>query len=274
MSARIDPATDGRRWPPGRWISPTALRHYDRCPRRVRLTYIDAVPEPRRFNLFLSKGRIAHNLLQYSARRISRGQPVHDAGTFLEMAIHRLPPREFPSPEERHEHAMEIVRWVTYGLDYLDRDAEYLAIERGNNRPFTVVPGLDPYRLSARPDLILLRGAPDGERYIEFIDYKTGKPRDDALAPVLTRYVSRQMLKRYVPNPTTARMRFTYLWLAAGERQVVELTLDWCETTWDSATAMIRNLTTEQEWPARPSTLCHYCPYNDNACTAFQQRTG
>jgi len=265
---------DGPLWPPERWISPTALRQYDHCPRRVRLTYIDQVPEPRGFNLFLAKGRIAHNLLQYSARRISRGQPVHDRDTFLAMAIHRLPPNEFPSPEERHGHAMEIVRWVTYGLDYLDRDAEYLAIERGNNRPLRVVPGLDSYRLSARPDLILLRGAPDGERYIEFIDYKTGTPRDDALVPVLTRYVSREMLKRYVRDPTTARMQFTYLWLAPRERQVVELSLDWCETVWESATEMIRNLTTDQEWRAQPTMLCRYCPYNGNPCDAFQQRVG
>lgn len=246
------------------------LRNYDMCPHRARLKYIDQISEPPGFNLFLSKGRIAHNLLQYSARRISYGQPVHDDGTFLEKAIRRLPPSEFPSPAERHAHAMEIVRWVSFGLDYLDRDAEYLAIERGNNRPLNVVSGLDCYKLRARPDLTLLRTAPDGERYVEFIDYKTGKPRDDDLVPVVTRYVSRKMLKRFVPDPTTVRMQFTFLWLAPREAQVIDLSLDFCETVWESATETIRNLTTERVWPAQPSPLCHYCPYDGNACTAFR----
>ncbi len=262
---------NGPLWPPDRWISPTVLRNYDMCPHRVRLAYIDAVPEPPGFNLFLSKGRIAHNLLQYSARRISHGQPVHDDGKFLEMAIQRLPPREFPSPAERHAHALEIVRWVRYGLDYLDRNAEYLAIERGNNRPLNVVPGLEPYGLRARPDLILLRTAADGERYVEFVDFKTGKPRDNDLVPVVTRYVSRAMLRRYVPDPTAPRMQFTFLWLDPREAQVIDLSVDFCETVWESATEAIRNLAAEREWAARPSILCRYCPYNDNACTAWQR---
>jgi hypothetical protein len=270
-SAADRPLPDGPLWPPDRWISPTALRNYDNCPRRVRLKYIDQAPEPPVFSLFLSKGRIAHNLLQYSARRISRGQPVDDDGSLLDKAIHRLPPEEFPSPEALRGHAMDILRWVRFGLDYLDRDAEYLAIERGNNRPLTVFPGLDPYKLIARPDLILLRTAPDGERYVEFIDYKTGKPRDDEMVPVFTRYVSREMLKRSLPDPTTARIQFTYLWLEPGEKQVVELTLEFCEPAWESATETIRSLASERIWPAQPSMLCHYCPYNGNACTAFQQ---
>lgn len=270
MSARSEPAADGPRWPVDSWISPTALHTYDQCPRRARFKYIDKVPEASSFNLFLLKGRIAHNLLQYSATRISRREPVHDGDRFLKMAIQRLPPREFPSSEAREAHALDIVRWVAYGLDYLDREAEYLAIERGNNRLLRVVAGVNHYTLNARPDVILLRTAPDGERYVEFIDYKTGKPRTDDVVPVVTRYVSREMLKRFVPDPTTTRMQFTYLWLDPREKQVVDLSIEFCELAWETVTEAIRSLADEREWPATPSMLCHYCAYNGHVCTEFR----
>lgn len=61
-------------WPDERWISPTALRGYSRCPHRVRLRYLDRIPEPKTFSVQLSKGRITHDLLAMSARRIVRGE--------------------------------------------------------------------------------------------------------------------------------------------------------------------------------------------------------
>lgn len=262
-------ALDGPAWPPDRWISPTALNHYGTCPRRVRLKHIDRLPEPPGVNLFLTKGRIAHQILQQSAKLIARHRPVLGDEVLSNMVSQRFHPRDFPSNETMESHIADVLRWVRYGLGYLDRDAEYLLIERNSTRPVALPSFPGPYTLMARPDLILLRTDHDGGRYIEFIDYKTGKQRDDDVLPVLTRYVSRELLKTVLPDPTTARMRFTFLWLQDRDADVIELPLEYCEWSWESVTGALGALLTEREWPERPSHLCNYCAYNGNACTAF-----
>lgn len=262
---------DGPAWPPDRWITPTALKQYGTCPRRVRLQYVDRRPEPPASNLFLTKGRIAHQILQQSARLIARRQPPLDPPALAEMASRRLHRSMFPSEEARQSELAEIVRWVRFGLEYLDRDAEYLLIERNATRPVALPSLPAPYTLMARPDLILLRTDQDGERFIEFIDYKTGKQRNDDVVPVLTRYVSRKLLSTVLPDPTTVRMRFTFLWLQDREADVIDLPLEYCEWSWESVTGVVAALVTERAWPEQPSHLCRYCPYMDNPCTAYER---
>lgn len=256
-------------WPPDRWISPTALNHYGMCPRRVRLQYIDRRPEPPRFNLFLTKGRIAHEILRQSAHLIAKQKPVLGDEKLSTMVSQRFDPRNFTSIETMESHIADVLRWVRFGIDCLDPDAAYLTIERTNNRPVTLAPFPAPYTLMARSDLVLMRADANGERFVEFIDYKTGKPRDDEVVPVFTRYISRELLKRHLPNPTITRMQFTFLWLDARERQVIDLSLDYCEWNWALVKRQIGALLDEREWPERPSHFCNYCAYNGNACTAY-----
>lgn len=191
-----------------------------------------------------------------------------NSSTLLAMAWKRLDPRQFPSHAERERHAAEILRWVRFGIDYLDREADYLLIERNAHRRVLLPAFPGPFTVMARPDLILLRTDHDGERYIEFVDYKTGKQRSDHVVPVLTRYVSRPLLKGVLPDPTTTRMQFTFLWLKEREATVIDLPLDFCETTWESITVTLSTLAAERDWPEQPSMLCNFCPYNGNACTA------
>lgn len=264
-------APDGPVWPPDRNISPTALRHYGTCPHRVRLQYIDCRPEPFVYNLHLLKGRVAHEILQQSAKLIARCMPVLGDEMLRSMVAQRFDPRDFPSIEAMETHIADVLRWVQFGISCLDRDAEYLIIERTNTRAMTLPPFPMPYTLIARSDVILLRTDRDGERYVEFIDYKTGMLMDDEVVPVFTRYVSRELLKRHLPNPTAARMQFTFLWLDARERQVIDLSLDYCEWAWEPVKGQIGALLKEREWPERPSPLCRYCPYNGNVCTAYDR---
>lgn len=266
--ASLDPA-GGPAWPPDRWISPTALNQHCTCPRQVRFKHIDRLPEPWSFNVHLIKGRVAHEILRQSACLVAKQKPVLSDEMLNKMVSQRFRPRDFPSNETMESHIADVLRWIRYGLGYLDRDAGYVVIERNVIRPVAlpVLPG--PYTLMARPDLILLRTDRDGERYVEFIDYKTGKPRDDEVVPVFTRYVSRELLKRHLPNPTTTRMQFTFLWLDARERQVIDLSLDYCEWNWESVKGQIGWLLNEREWPERPSHLCKYCAYSGNACSAY-----
>jgi len=40
---------------------------------------------------------------------------------------------------------------------------------------------------------------------------------------------------------------------------------------WESVKRPIGALLEEREWPERPSPFCRYCPYNGNACTAYER---
>lgn len=262
---------DGPAWPPDRNISPTALNHYGTCPRRVRLQYIDCRPEPFSFNVPLLKGRVAHEILRQCANLMARHKPVMSDEMLARMVSQRFHPLDFPSVEAMESHISDVLRWVQFAISCLDRDAKYLIIERMNTRTVTFPPFPMPYKLVARSDVLLLRTDHDGEPYIEFVDYKTGAPQDDEVVPVFTRYVSRHLLKQHLSNPTTARMQFTFLWLDGRERQVIDLSLDYCEWAWESVKGQIGALLSEREWPERPSPLCRYCPYNGNACTAYDR---
>ncbi len=260
-------------WPPDRWISPSALKSFNTCPYRVRLQYLDQVPKPPIFNLFLTMGNIAHQLLAQSATLISRGQPVLPEETLFEMAFRRLPPWQFPTEVAREGHTRDILRWVLYGIGHLDRDADYLKIERMGHREVAWQP--DGMRLTVvtKPDVVLLRTDDDGERFVEIIDYKTGSRRIDDIPPVVMRYVLKDVFKAIVPDPSQLRMVFTYLWLDSGMRDEIPLTLEYSEAAWAAVVENIERLMNEREWPAQPSFLCNYCPYKGAPCMAFTEAT-
>ncbi|MBA2469053.1 MAG: PD-(D/E)XK nuclease family protein [Chloroflexia bacterium] len=261
----------GPLWPLDGWISPTALKSFNRCPYRTRLRYLEKIPEPKTFSVHLSKGRITHDLLALSARRIVQGLGDMDDDWFYQNAYRRLPWREFPSDEARAGHARNIVEWIGWVLRYLDRTADFLRIEKGGHRE--LVWGSDGARLTlaTRPDLVLLRTSDDGEQFIEFIDYKTGRQRTDDIAPVFMRYALTEFLKGFVPDTRSVRMQFTWLWLETGEIDVTDLSLDAAMAAWHALTGDIERLMVEREWPAQPSIGCNYCPYNGFACHAFAE---
>lgn len=259
-------AEPGVRWPREKWISPSALRHYATCPRRVRLQYIDRLTGELGFRLFFSKGIIAHSILQHGARRLQLGHELPATEAIEQMARQRLPRQPIPS-EAWESHVRDIVRWVAFGFSYLDLRAHIVRIERPDDRPFIGPRGVGRFTLCTRPDLILLRFGEAGV-YAEFIDYKTGKRRDDPATPVLARFVFRELLKEHFTDATQARVIFTYLWLASREVQQYELTLDFCEAQFQTITASIQSLFDETAWEPRPSGGCNYCPYHGNACTA------
>jgi len=256
-------------WSEDRIISPTALKQFNTCPHRVRLRYIDRLEEPRQFNVNLSKGRMTHDFLSLAAKRISQGMAEFDAQWVYDQAVRRLPPQEFPSTEARASHARDVTGWVSWALGRIDRTATILRIEKGERREAPGLPPGAPLKVYARPDLVLLRTLDDGKPLVEFIDYKTGKQRDDDLVPVLMRYVFTGFLKQYLPDTTHARMRFTWYWLEEREATRRDLDLDYSMEKLALARENIARLLAEREWRAQPSHLCHWCPFKDNPCTAF-----
>jgi hypothetical protein len=258
-------------WPPDRWISPSALKSYNNCPYRVRLQYLDQVPKPPVFNLFLTMGNIAHQLLAQSATLISRGQSVLPQDTLFEMAFRRLPPWQFHSEVAREGYTRDIVRWVLYGISHLDRDAQYLKIERMGHRELAWQPEGMRLTVVTKPDLVLLRTDHHGEQFVEIIDYKTGTRRIDEIPPVVMRYVLKDLFRTIAPDPSTLRMTFTYLWLDFGTLDQIPLTLEYSTAAWDDVVQNIGRLMAEREWAAQPSYLCNFCPYNGDPCTAFTE---
>lgn len=255
-------------WLSEKVISPTALKRYEQCPQRVRLRYIDGVLEPKSFNVDLAKGQITHELLAASLRRIRQGDLELGQEWCFRQVERRLPPWEFPSHAAREGHAQEVARWVTWGLNQLDRTATILRIEKGESREAPGQPAGSPLRVYTRPDLVLLH-TDDDEPLVEFIDFKTGREREDHLVPVMMGYVFTDALPRDVPPASEFRMRFTWYWLAAREATHVDLTVDYSAEKLAGVEAMIQRLLAEREWAPRPSHLCNWCPYRGNPCSAY-----
>jgi putative RecB family exonuclease len=260
-------------WRSEQVISPTALKQFNTCPHRVRLRYIDKLEEPRQFSVHLSKGRITHDLLSLSAKRIARGQLEFGEAWFYAQAVRRLPPQEFPSVDARAGHARDIADWVTWALNQLDRTATILRIERGERRSVPGMSPASPLQMYCRPDLVVLRTLDDGEPLVEFIDYKTGREQDDHIVPVVMRYVFTEALKPYVANTRATRMRFTWYWLEARRITSQELDLAYSMEKLAEVRAMIERLLDEREWRAQPSYLCQWCPFRGAPCTAFADAT-
>lgn len=181
------------------------------------------------------------------------------------MANQRVPANEFPSGEARQAFVEQIVRWVITGLSYLGDDAEILFIEKFQSRPL----GRSTTTLLFKPDVVLKRKDREGE-FIQVIDYKTGKRFADDLVPVLVRFILKPLLRQLSPDPSEARVCFTYVWLEHKEHHDRDLTVEFCNYHWPEITNTIERLFTETVWKPNPAHLCGYCPYSGNACTAYR----
>jgi RecB family exonuclease len=257
-------------WPAKAALSPSSIKGYEACPHRIRLQYIERRKTPFGDNLHLEQGNAAHHLLAEIAHRHRHDKPQRSVDEMYTRAFHRLPKRYFPSRIAHEAAAEEVMRWVDYGVACLDRRADILAVEKPGRRTLPVPRAGVRLELTTRPDLILLRTDPEGERFVDIIDYKTGsKEWVDEIPPVTMRFVFKELFKGISPDTLALRVQFTYVWLAHRETHVIHLTPEYCETAWAQVTGVIERLVTEREWPAQPSGLCHYCPYNGHGCDAL-----
>ncbi|HEU0164181.1 MAG TPA: PD-(D/E)XK nuclease family protein [Thermomicrobiales bacterium] len=253
---------------PGQWVSPTLLNTYAICPYRVRLQYIDRVLAPPRYDHFLVQGSLAHSLLKHAAQLIARRQPEPSPEKIYEMAIRRLHERNFPTVEAMEGQARQITRWVRTGIAHLDRKADYLLIEKPRHRPFNKRDPDSDITMTFRPDLVLQR-EDDAGSFIEVIDYKTGKRREESDVPVISRFILNSLLEEQMPNAWQMRVRFTFIWLDIGEVETIDLDAAYCSKRWAGILRDIDRLLNETGWKPAPSILCHYCPFHENACTAY-----
>jgi hypothetical protein len=248
-----------------RSVSPTLLNRYRECPFRVRLQYIENIPEPKQDEHNLTQGRIAHDLLRFGALSLKRGAPLPTENTIFQMANKRVYPDPDLREETRLDYVRQIVRWVQAGFTYLDVDAEYLLVEQPWRRPYRQG---DPLKMTFRPDIVMLRGDRDGQ-YVEVIDYKTGRVRPESDVPVIARFVLNDFLQEIEPRPWEMRVVFRYVWLDHAESTRYDLDPTFCSDPWRTITGTIERLFAEREWHPTPSFHCKWCPYNGNACVSF-----
>ncbi|HWV25287.1 MAG TPA: PD-(D/E)XK nuclease family protein [Thermomicrobiales bacterium] len=255
------------RWPHDRWISPTALKAYAQCPKRVRLQHLDGVEAPWHFSLNLAKGRITHLALKRIADALAAGRVPIDNTEVAMMGRRQLPIQEFPSRAAYDASLADIERWVAYGRRYLEHipDPVWLVIEKNQRRKLTVLSDQTPYALTARPDVAVLRHDASGP-LVEIIDYKTGVIRPEPDPPVIMRFVTRKLLQE-LGDPSAMRIRFTYLWLDHADRTEIDLSVEHCTDAWPAITRQVQSLVSETDWRATPSWWCRWCPYHQNVCT-------
>jgi CRISPR/Cas system-associated exonuclease Cas4 (RecB family) len=257
--------TGGSPWPVSVSISPSAIRAFRQCPQRAKLQYVDKFRVDEGYNLLMDKGRIAHEVLARQARLAVAGKPFLADDWIFDYAFKRLPVREFPSDRERHAHARDVVKWVNYGTRQLDPDAEFLYIE-GFEKAKRHINGDELYTISGKPDLVLLRTDVTGELFVEFVDYKTGKPRPDEITPLLIRLIYSKAVRFRFGSTEAIRMRFVWMWLNQSYSDIVELDKQYYEVQWPMVAGELRSLVEERQWIATPSRLCNYCPYQGNHC--------
>lgn len=261
------------RWPPNKKMSPTSLKSYRNCPYRIRLQYIDRVPQPEVFNIFFAKGNAAHLALREVAESRRYNRPRVPDSRVENIARLHLPEREYEtvSADMRNADIQQVMNWVAFGRAYIEAipEPEWLLIEDFLERDWPLFHGENAHRygMISKPDLIIRRHDEEDGPLIEFIDYKTGKIRPEDDPPVIQRFVARDLLQHFTAGQASdARVRFTYLWLDHRDWTHIDLTIEHCADRWSSIEQQMRDLVTETEWPPKPSFLCNYCPYKDGIC--------
>ncbi len=249
-----------------RRLYPSHLELFQQCRHRFRLKVVERRPVADQPGPALAKGNVAHAVLKICSREWMETASM--PADLRALVAPRLLRADYASDADWERDVAEVVDWVRYGLTYLDPYAQILGVEQFLERTYFPEDGSTPIPLGAVVDLILLRTDATGAPFIEVVDYKTGKNLDASLfAPVLTRFVMRPLIKRLFPGNDFFPVLFTELYLARQHVRTSELTQARCEDDWEEITRTLAAITAEEMWPATPSPLCEWCPFNGNGCT-------
>lgn len=256
------------RWPPDRWISPSALNNYQICPQKVRFQ-LEGRQTPPTYVPFFTKGRAAHVILAACATALRDGREMVPRGTVEERVRRQIPREPYTTTDAWLAEVRDVVDWVERGKRTLQGlvPMTVLNVETRLHRPWMVVPQTPPYTLMARPDLIVLRQDAQGQEMVQMIDYKTGAIRDELMPPVVLRFAAKTWLASLGIDVRATPIRFTYVWLAHGQEDNHELTAELCNHEWAEILPVVEALVRETDWAPRPSPLCNYCAYYQNHCT-------
>jgi hypothetical protein len=165
----------------------------------------------------------------------------------------RLPRGVYPSAAAWESDVAQVVEWVKYGVSYLDPYATILGVERFLDRTYYPEDGSGPIPLGVVIDLLMLRMDSNGRRFIEILDYKTGKHLDGSLfVPVFSRFVLKRLVDATLPGENFAPVVFTELYVAKRHVRTSELTLERCLADWEEVKRTLAAIAAESTWDPTP----------------------
>lgn len=259
-----------QRWPHHIVMSPSSLKSFGQCAYRVKLMYLDGIQPPDTWVRHFAIGNATHSALGTIAQQMQVGVPLIGNDQVRLLCDFHMPLVEYPTEEAREADVRLVLRYVERGTRFLERlnVEDWVLIERKERREVPLFPTQPAYKLLSKPDLVVKRTDDDGEPFLHIIDYKTGRRPVDLEhdVPVIQRYVLWDTLKRVTPDPRTASMRFTWLWLDDGSRDDVDVSPEHCYHRWPSILEQMEAMATETDWQATPARHCNFCPYYRNYC--------
>ena len=251
-------------------LYPSHLEKFQQCRRRYHLQFVERRPSHARVTPALTKGNVAHQVLKICTTEWQESASM--PADLRALVAPRLPRDDYPSEVAWESDVAQVVAWIKYGLSYLDPYAEVLGVERFLDRTYFPEDGSGPIPLGVVIDLLLLRTDSNGKRFLEIVDYKTGRNLDGSVfTPVISRFVLKRLIETQLPGDGFAPVVFTELYVAKQHVRSSELTLERCLTDWEEVKRALAAIAAETTWAPSPSPLCEWCPFNGNGCDPMRE---
>lgn len=228
--------------------SPSGLALYA-CPQRYFLQKIVHHPADEAFSPALARGKAIHRVLEACGHALRRGE--EPPGNLEARVAAALPRDGYPDERAWTEDAAAALAQVAVGVRHLTAGRRVLAVEAFLRYPYRGDGATPPFVLGATADVIL-EGVDDrDERFLEVIDWKTGRGRGvDLLQELALRIVAKHTYRGYAYIvSTTAFLAEDATWSIV--RDDVS-----CRRIWGEMKATVAAIEAEERWEPRASTRC------------------
>lgn len=262
----------GPRWNRNKGIYPTSIRRYRECPHRCRLEYVEQVPfDQPPWNRAMEVGNALHKVMERVGKALRDKRPPPPIASFRPWVETMLPAHEYGNPGDRKKDVENVLFWAELGQDYLtEAGTEVLIVEHYTPRRWNDTGELGRVLLGAKADAVLRR-SDDRGRFIEIVDYKTGRNRDHTeFTPMLSRIALDKRIRAALASEDDLRVVFTYIWFEADEIDQRDLSRQSLLDQWRELKRLLTRMVHEETWPKRPHPrTCRYCPYFNTVCVPF-----